>query len=131
MSRLTLGLRAGSLWIAGAGLLLALAGCAPDGPQIAARKVGDPARGQMLIGTLGCGACHRIPGVPDAVGLVGPPLDQMGRRTILAGLLPNTPEHMVRWLRAPQSITPGNAMPDMAIDERDARDMAAYLYTLR
>jgi cytochrome c2 len=131
MSRLIFDRRVWALCTAGLVLAAALAGCAPDAARTAALKVGDPARGRMLIGTLGCGACHRIPGVPDAVGLVGPPLDQAGRRTIIAGLLPNTPEHMVHWLKAPQSVTPGNAMPDMAIDDRDAHDMAAYLYTLR
>jgi cytochrome c1 len=61
---------------------------------------------------------------------VGPPLDHMGRRVFIAGLLRNTPENMVRWLRFPQRIVPGNAMPDMGLTERQARDITAYLYTL-
>ncbi len=43
----------------------------------------------------------------------------------------NTPPNLVRWLRDPQTVVPGNAMPNMHIDELDARDVAAYLYTLR
>jgi cytochrome c2 len=31
----------------------------------------------------------------------------------------------------PQRIVPGNAMPDMGLNERQARDIAAYLYTLQ
>jgi cytochrome c1 len=55
----------------------------------------------------------------------------MGQRTIIAGLLPNTPPNMIRWLQAPQSVVPGNAMPNLALSDRDAADIAAFLYTLR
>ncbi len=54
----------------------------------------------------------------------------MSRRTIIAGLLQNTPANMVTWLRAPQDIVPGNAMPDLGLPEEQARDITAYLYTL-
>ena len=79
----------------------------------------------------GCGGCHSIPGIGNAQGLVGPPLDHIARRTIIAGLLPNTPANMIRWLQSPQSIVPGNAMPNMGLDHKDARDIAAYLYTIQ
>jgi len=46
-------------------------------------------------------------------------------------MLRNEPRNLVTWLRHPQEVVPGNAMPDMRLDERDARDIAAYLYTLR
>jgi cytochrome c2 len=46
-------------------------------------------------------------------------------------MLRNTPSNLTRWLRDPQGVVPGNAMPDMGITEDQARDMAAYLYTLR
>jgi cytochrome c len=50
---------------------------------------------------------------------------------IIAGVLANTPDNMTAWLMAPQSIVAGNAMPNMGLDRKDARDVAAYLYTLR
>jgi cytochrome c1 len=62
---------------------------------------------------------------------VGPPLDNIASRTMLAGVLPNTPQNLVHWLQAPQSVVPGNAMPDMELNDHDARDIAAYLETLR
>ena len=46
-------------------------------------------------------------------------------------MLRNTPANLVRWIREPQAVVPGNAMPDMGVSEADARDIAAYLYTLR
>jgi cytochrome c1 len=54
----------------------------------------------------------------------------MGVRVTIAGVLRNTPENMIEWLRHPQAVVPNNAMPDMNLDERQARDITAYLYTL-
>ena len=54
----------------------------------------------------------------------------MGQRIFIAGLLRNTPANMVTWLRYPQQVVPGNAMPDMGLSEGRARDITAYLYTL-
>ena len=91
----------------------------------------DARRGRALIAQVGCSGCHTIPGVHGARGNVGPPLDRFGERAMIAGMLPNEPRGLVRWLSHPQSVVPGNAMPDMGLDERNARDIAAYLYTLR
>jgi len=92
---------------------------------------GDAERGAAAIARYGCGACHEIPGVRTADGLVGPPLDRWRRRIYIAGRLPNTPENMVQWVMQPQAFEPGGAMPNMGVREGDARDIAAYLYTLR
>lgn len=126
----------------GAGLLgvallapaLALAACAgpergPAPPQQTSH--GDPARGAALIGTYGCGTCHQIPGVDRADGLVGPPLDHLGRRAYIAGVLPNSAGNLEHWIRDPQQVVPGNAMPDLGVSATDAADITAYLYTLR
>lgn len=111
--------------------VLALAGCGDQAGVPQRPKVGDAARGAIVIGRSGCGSCHEIPGVMQANGMVGPPLDHFARRTIVAGLLPNTPANLVRWIRYPQQVVPGNAMPDAGLDEQQARDVAAYLYSLR
>jgi cytochrome c len=92
---------------------------------------GDARRGAKLIAHLGCGGCHSIPGIADATGLVGPPLDNIGDRAIIAGVLANTPDNMITWLKAPHSVVPGNAMPNMELNDHDASDVAAYLYSLR
>jgi hypothetical protein len=52
-------------------------------------------------------------------------------RAYIGGVLPNTEADMVRWLRDPPGVDPRTAMPDMAVTERAARDIAAYLFTLR
>ncbi|HXH12046.1 MAG TPA: c-type cytochrome [Alphaproteobacteria bacterium] len=92
---------------------------------------GDPQRGRAIIWNYGCGTCHTIPGVRGANGLVGPPLNGIARRVYLAGVLPNTPDNMIRWLQNPQDVQRWTAMPDTGLTEDDARDIASFLYTLR
>lgn len=91
---------------------------------------GSAERGAAVISEIGCGACHTIPGIEDAQGTVGPPLIFWSRRSYIAGSLPNAPENLVRWVRAPSSVEPGTAMPTLGLSEQQARDVAAYLYTL-
>lgn len=91
----------------------------------------DADRGKQLIAAIGCGQCHQVPGIPAANGMVGPPLAAFGRRTVIAGFFPNTPANLVHWIEAPQRYLPGNAMPNMEINDHDARDVAAYLYSLQ
>lgn len=115
-----------------AAALALLCGCGEDIERRAAAMTGGkPARGKEIIPRYGCDSCHSIPGVAGARGQVGPPLDNVGSRPTLAGGLPNTPENLMRWIRDPQEILPGTAMPTLGVTERDVRDIAAYLYTLR
>ena len=108
--------------------VLIVAGCRHE--QAPLGIVGDPERGRLLMPRYGCPACHRIPGVPGGSD-VGPPLDHMARRSYIAGKVKNTPIALVQWIRHPQSIDPRTAMTDCGAGERDARDMAAWLLTLK
>ncbi len=53
-----------------------LAACAPP-PQVVTPTVD---RSLVLLQEGRCGACHQIPGVPNATGEVGPPLCETGER---------------------------------------------------
>ena len=92
--------------------------------------IGNKKVGRQLIGQYLCATCHEIPGVTGASRHVGPPLNGIANRRYIAGVIVNNPENMVRWLMNPQQIDPLSAMPDLGVNEQDARDMAAYLYTL-
>jgi cytochrome c2 len=112
--------------------LAAALGCRSETDAVAARLTGgDPAKGRAAIPKYGCHTCHVIPGVAGAVGLVGPPLTGIADRVYLAGRLPNTAENIARWIRHPRQVDEQTAMPDTGVTEADARDIAAYLYTLR
>ena len=115
------------------GTLALLGGCSGDNTAQAYSVYtgGDAHEGKRVIEAYGCGSCHTIPGIHDARGLVGPPLYFMSRRTMIAGELPNTPDNMVRWLTSPKSIESGTAMPTLGLTDQQAKDAAAYLYTLK
>jgi cytochrome c1 len=105
-------------------------GCSDAKRKAALATGGEPDRGREELRANGCGACHTIPGVPGANALVGPPLDHMASRSYVAGMLPNNPDNLRRWIMHPQHVKPSNAMPEVGVSEAQARDMTAYLYTL-
>ena len=90
---------------------------------------GDPVRGEAMFIQYGCGSCHALRNVRTATGAVGPPLDGIATRVIVAGHLANTPQNMQRWIRDPQQVSPGTAMPDLNVGGQDAQDITAFLYT--
>jgi cytochrome c1 len=107
-------------------LLVLLAGCGNAG-RAPAGTAGDAARGRIALAQYGCRACHMIPGVTGSTVYVGRPLEDMAKRPIIAGTLPNDQANLVRWIRNPQAIDPQTAMPVLGVSERDALDMSAYL----
>ncbi len=94
------------------------------------RSRGDARRGRAWIARFGCGACHVVPGVPQAVGEAGPPLTDFAGRHYIAGEVVNTPANLVAWLLDPHTIAPHTAMPRVGLSPAQALDVAAYLYTL-
>lgn len=91
----------------------------------------SPQRGRLAMRQYACSTCHAIPGVTGAQPRVGPPLGGIASRRLIAGRLLNSEENMVAWIRSPQRFDALTAMPDLGVTERDARDMAAYLSSLR
>ena len=119
-------------------ILVALlaAGCTTWGhedPSASARRLtgGDPERGRHAALHHGCASCHEIPGVPGARATIGPSLRGLAGRATLAGRYSNSPAALEAWIQHPQALQPGNIMPDVGVSDADARDLAAYLYTLR
>ncbi len=117
--------------LVGAVLLASCGGSAlPTPPKDV--TLGNAQQGRQAITKYGCGACHTIPGVEGAKGQVGPTLANVGSRmTLAAGTLENTPPNLVLWIQRPQEVKPGSLMPNLNVTDSDARDIAAYLYTLK
>lgn len=131
------------------------AGTGPDQPaaDVAQPETGTPseeeelvARGrQVFFEESYCVLCHAINGTA-AAGNIGPDLTNIGRRgTVAAGMLENTRENMVRWIRDPASFKPGVNMPGAQspspregggewqptnLDEEQLEAVAAYLFSL-
>jgi cytochrome c oxidase subunit 2 len=78
-----------------------------------------------------CVNCHRVRGA-SAQGRYAPDLTHlMSRQTLASGMIPNTPENLLRWVADPQPIKPGCLMPAFGLTERQREDIVRYLLTLR
>ena len=109
---------------------------------------GDPANGQkLMLGAGTCLGCHTINGVPGMIGVIGPNLTHVASRTtIAAGLYPNDPYHLARWIKNAEAMKPGAIMPVLGAGQYDPRmkmlspmkltdqqiaDIVAYIQTLK
>jgi len=88
--------------------------------------------GRQLYQSLACASCHTGLSSPRQSVAVGPDLGHVASRSMLAaGVLPNTPAGLTRWLRDPQAVKPGSLMPNFHLTDAELRQLTAYLETLR
>jgi len=81
------------------------------------------ARGkQLFYSKYVCQSCHIVDYKKDK-GYVGPALAGVGDRL--------TPVWIYRWLKNPQALVPGIQMPNPNLSDDEARDLAAFLVTLK
>jgi cytochrome c oxidase subunit 2 len=109
---------------------------------------GDAANGaKLVISNGGCLACHAIKGNPMMVGNIGPNLTHIATRTtIAAGLFPNDPRHLARWIKNAREMKPGVLMNTLGagqfdpifkqtikpgLTDQQIADIVAYLQTLK
>lgn len=98
--------------------------------QAAAVQNPDTTEGAAIYARSTCVGCHTIGGV--SAGLIGPDLTHFGsRKTLAAGILPNTPDLLTAWILNPGALKPGAKMPSVGLSEREARAVAAYLLSLK
>ena len=88
-------------------------------------------QGEQVFMSSACVGCHAIQGTV-AAAQIGPNLTHFGSRsTIASGVLENTPENLARWIRNPQEVKPGNAMPQLRLTEDQISALVAYLESLK
>jgi mono/diheme cytochrome c family protein len=81
------------------------------------------ARGkQLFYSKYACQSCH-IADYKNDKGYVGPALASVGRRL--------TPVWTYKWLKDPGALRPGTLMPNFALKDDEARDLTAFLMTLK
>ncbi len=111
-------------------VLACMTACADKREQPRDLTGANAAAGLAVIERVGCAACHRIPGVDWPSGTVGGSLGGFADRSMIAGRFPNQPQTLAVWVRDAPSMSPATGMPAMPITPAEARDVAAYLYTL-
>lgn len=92
---------------------------------------GNPDNAPVLLKRYGCVSCHTLPGGTEPAGQVGPDLINIARRLYIGGVVTNTPDNLIAFIVDPRSIDPKSAMPRTGITASEARDVAAYLYSIK
>lgn len=112
--------------------LLMFAACKKDIRKAASEMTGggDPDAGKSTLARRNCNACHKIPGVESSRATGGPSLEHWTQHELIAKRYPNTPENLMHWIQDPRAMVDTTYMPSMGVQEKEARDIAAYLYTL-
>ena len=110
-------------------LLLVLGACKQPPDEVVTTQSSAEERGRVAIKQVGCGACHEIRGIDWPRGRAGPSLIGFDDKTPIAGELANTPAALAAFIRNAPAVVPRSTMPPMPVTEREARDIAAYLYS--
>jgi len=88
------------------------------------RQAAPAARLPIPVFERKCAECH-------ANSLKGPDLTHIaGRDTLGANLSKNTRANLALWIEKPQSVKPGNRMPDQQLTGAEVRDLTGYLESL-
>jgi mono/diheme cytochrome c family protein len=96
-----------------------------DSQTLDARQMGADAAGrgkQLFYSKYGCQACH-IADYKNDKGYVGPALAGVGNRL--------TPVWIYEWIKNPDALRPGTIMPNPGLKDDEARDLTAFLMTLK
>ncbi|WP_026694438.1 cytochrome c oxidase subunit II [Peribacillus kribbensis] len=76
-----------------------------------------------------CLTCHAVEAQVE--NKKGPNLAGFAERERVAGILPNTKEHLEDWMKDPQKFKPGSEMPKVkGLDKKEYEKLAEYLQTL-
>ncbi len=92
-------------------------------------KTALEAQGKALFVGFTCSSCHDLAGsgAPKSQN-VGPDLTHLAdRETLGAGVLPNTPTALRKWLADPPAIKPGVHMPNLRLTSGQLDALVAYL----
>ena len=109
-----------------------IAGQRQPAREPAADAAGDELRRGRDVFLQGpCVTCHTIRGT-EAGARLGPELTHVGSRmTLAAGTLPNTRDHLAKWVVNAQAVKPGSRMPPIALSATELEPLLAYLRSLR
>ena len=109
--------------------LVEVSGRAPFPIAHGASAGGNAAKGKELVESVGCLACHSIGEQTKVRDLRGSSYDMAPELTRVGSKV--TPDWMFEWVRNPRHYNPTTKMPNLRLTEGEARDVTAYLSTMK
>lgn len=101
----------------------------PSRPNNRVSQGGMASRGKVIVETVGCIGCHVVGNdtrIREARGLsydIAPELSRVGSKV--------DPDWLYEWLKNPRHYRPDTRMPSLQLTDQEARDVVAYLMTLK
>ena len=104
---------------------------APPAPP-PATAAPSPERGRQFAAQYGCNVCHVVPGVQGPQGALAPSLAGIASRPLFSnGKVETNADNLAKFIENPAAMNPQSSMPPLSVPTADARDIAAYLETLK
>jgi cbb3-type cytochrome oxidase cytochrome c subunit len=90
---------------------------------------GNAAKGKEIVESVGCLACHSVGDQTKVRALRGSSYDIAPELTRVGSKV--TPDWIYDWIRNPRHYNPTTKMPNLRLTEGEARDVTAYLSSLK
>ena len=84
-----------------------------------------------LFRAKGCIACHMAPGIPEAVGTIGPNLEGLASRAMIADVMELTEENLANWIHDPQAMKPDTVMLNVGLSDPEVETLVTWLLSLK
>ena len=108
----------------------AVAEVAPATPAPVA-STGEFAEAHELFRSKGCIACHIAPGIPEAVGTIGPDLNGLASRAMIADVMELTEENLAKWIHDPVAMKPDTVMLNVGLSDPEVETLVTWLLSLK
>ncbi len=91
----------------------------------------EQARGRDVFEGKACAVCHTVRGT-SAAGRLGPDLTHVAsRKSIAGGALETTRGSLAAWIADPQTVKPGNNMPQVSLSADELNALSSYMASLQ
>jgi cytochrome c oxidase subunit II len=91
----------------------------------------EQTRGRDVFEAKACATCHTLRGT-NAAGKLGPDLTHVASRmSIAAGVLETTRGSLAAWIADPQTLKPGNNMPQVSLSADELNAVSSYMASLQ
>ena len=112
---------------AGAGAVVEV----PQATPAPVASTGEFAEAHALFRSKGCIACHIAPGIPEAVGTIGPDLNGLASRAMIADVMELTEENLAKWIHDPVGMKPDTVMLNVGLTDPEVETLVTWLLSLK
>ena len=103
----------------------------PQATPAPVASTGEFAEAHALFRSKGCIACHIAPGIPEAVGTIGPDLNGLASRAMIADVMELSEENLAKWIHDPVAMKPDTVMLNVGLSDPEVETLVTWLLSLK